>query len=424
MTPPPHLSRLDAVRVALLHTLSPTQQWELASRIAVGVCNLPLDEAGLRNLDLNFRGRKRGYLAALPPEWEMEPELAKWEARGWRFLTAHDDRFPRELWEIPDPPLHLFVEGTLALAEDDRPRVAIVGSRVASAAGTRMARELARDLALADCVVVSGLARGIDGAAHRGALSAGGDTLAVLGTGLDRVYPDEHREMAREISAQGLLVTEFAPGTPPLPLHFPRRNRILVGLADALVVVEGGERSGARSSVDHALDQGREVFAVPRDPLHEGSRLPNRLLRDGATPLVSARDVLDFFEGNSAWRRSRRIAGARMRSQAAPSPPVRRDSDSRDESAASRPPAVWSAAQALGSPEVLSTPRAPDSLHQSVRALVERLPGRSFEAISAELRPAQPHELLGVLTTLELEGRLRRLPGGRWFPASTTRARA
>ena len=176
--------------------------------------------------------------------------------------------------------------------------MAVVGSRAASDSGRRLTRRLSRDLAAAGCVVVSGMARGIDGQAHEGALDVGGRTDAVLGTGLDVIYPPEHLDLYERLLETGRIWSEFVPGTQPLPLHFPRRNRILVGLAHALVVVEGNERSGARSSVDHALDQGREVMAVPRDPSHPGAELPNRLLKEGARPVTSADDVLEALQGD------------------------------------------------------------------------------------------------------------------------------
>jgi DNA processing protein len=178
------------------------------------------------------------------------------------------------------------------VADLDRPAVAIVGARRASGYGRRIAEELGRDLAAAGLVVVRGLAAGVDAAAHRGALSAGGCTVAVLGTGIDQVYPPWHHGLASEIAIAGALVTEFPPGVPPLPRHFPQRNRIVSGLTVATVVVEAGERSGSLITARHALEQNRAVFAVP-GPLgpsrHAG---PHRLIREGAVLVRSADDVL------------------------------------------------------------------------------------------------------------------------------------
>jgi DNA processing protein len=183
----------------------------------------------------------------------------------------------------------LFARGTLAEA----PAVAIVGSRRATPYGRAAAGRLACDLAQAGVTIVSGLARGIDGAAHRAALDAGGRTIAVLGCGVDIVYPREHRQLADAIVCRGALVSEFAPGVPPLPHHFPRRNRLISGLAMGVVVVEGAQDSGALVTVDYALDQGREVFAVPGSIFSEKSRAPHRLLRQGAHVVEHAGDVLE-----------------------------------------------------------------------------------------------------------------------------------
>jgi DNA processing protein len=173
--------------------------------------------------------------------------------------------------------------------------VAVVGARVCSAYGGQVGRSLGRELAGAGLVVVSGLARGIDGAAHRGAVEAGGFTVAVLGCGIDRDYPASHRDLARGIAESGLIVSEYAPGVEPAPWRFPARNRIIAGLAGATVVVEARERSGALITADLALEEGRDVLAVPGEITSSLSKGTNALLRSGATPLTSAADVLELF---------------------------------------------------------------------------------------------------------------------------------
>jgi DNA processing protein len=190
----------------------------------------------------------------------------------------------------------LFVRlGSQPLREiDERPAVAIVGARACSAYGASVAHGLARDLAAAGVVVVSGLARGVDAAAHRGAL-AGGTTIAVLGCGIDRDYPRAHAALAVEVAGQGWVVSEYAPGVEPAPWRFPARNRIVAGLAQATVVVEARERSGALITADLALDEGREVFAVPGEITSQLSRGSNHLLRLGATPVTCTADVLRFL---------------------------------------------------------------------------------------------------------------------------------
>ncbi len=170
--------------------------------------------------------------------------------------------------------------------------VALVGARRATAYGREVAEYLARELALAGVAVVSGMARGVDAAAHRGALAAGGTTVAVWGAGPDRVYPPEHGALAEEIAGSGCLVTEYPPGAAPVPHHFPERNRVIAGLVEAVVVVEADERSGALITARLALDEGRDVLAVPGSVFSRLSAGPNGLLRAGAAPVLSADDVL------------------------------------------------------------------------------------------------------------------------------------
>ncbi len=206
-------------------------------------------------------------------------------------LTPADERYPPDLRMIPDPPTRLFVRGSLP----DPPMLAVVGSRRATPYGLRVAHWLASELAHCGIVVVSGLARGIDAAAHRGALAASGPTVAVLATGLDRIYPPEHRDLADAIAGQGALLTEAPEGTEPLPGRFPVRNRIISGLCLGVVVVEAAERSGALITARLALEQGREVFAVPgsiENPLTMGT---HRLIQDGAKLVHAVDDILEEF---------------------------------------------------------------------------------------------------------------------------------
>lgn len=200
--------------------------------------------------------------------------------------------YPALLKELHDPPPRLYLRGgpvdLLGL-----PAVAIVGARSCSAYGAQVARELGRELGAAGVVVVSGLARGVDGEAHRGALAAGGLTVAVLGCGIDRDYPRAHAQLAGRIVESGAIVSEYPPGVEPSPWRFPARNRIVAGLARATVVVEARERSGALITADFALELGREVFAVPGEITSALSAGTNDLVRQGATPLLTANDVLE-----------------------------------------------------------------------------------------------------------------------------------
>jgi DNA processing protein len=207
-----------------------------------------------------------------------------------RSLSRRD--LPRLLRAIHDPPRRLFLRGgdPALLA---RPGVAVVGARACSPYGAQVARMLGRDLAAAGVVVVSGLARGIDAEAHRGALDAGGVTVAVLGCGIDRDYPAAHASLAARICEAGVVVSEYEPGVEPAPWRFPARNRIVAGLCTATVVVEARERSGALITADFALEEGREVFAVPGEITSSLSAGTNALLRLGATPCTGAHDVLE-----------------------------------------------------------------------------------------------------------------------------------
>jgi DNA processing protein len=221
-----------------------------------------------------------------------------------RRLSRRDPLFPALLAAIHDPPSALYVRGEPGLSLLSEPAVAIVGARACSSYGRSVARSLARELATAGLVVVSGMARGIDSEAHRGALEAGARTSAVLGCGIDRDYPAAHAELARRVANAGLIVSEYAPGVEPAPWRFPARNRVVAGLCAATVVVEGRERSGALITADLALEEGREVFAVPGEITSSLSAGTNALLKLGAAPLTGAGDVLASFgiEPESAER--------------------------------------------------------------------------------------------------------------------------
>ena len=212
-------------------------------------------------------------------------------ARGAiRRVARHDDEYPAQLRDVPEAPEPLYVRGTLV--REDALAVAVVGSRRATAYGIGVAEDLGAELAARGVTVVSGLARGIDSAAHRGALRAGGRTLAVLGSGADVIYPPENRHLAAQIEGSGALVSQFAPGTPPLAHHFPLRNRVIAGLALGVVVVEAAERSGALITARLAGELGREVMAVPGRVISPVSRGVHALIRDGAALVEGWEDVI------------------------------------------------------------------------------------------------------------------------------------
>ena len=234
-----------------------------------------------------------GYEAA--PVASVRAELSAGRKAGARLLTPGAPGYPARLSQIADPPPILWAQGDPALA--DRPAIAIVGTRNASSLALRMARALAQDLASEGILVVSGLARGVDTAAHAAALKAcGGTTAAIHAGGLDRVYPPENRDLAARIAAEGLALSERPFGYAPQGRDFPRRNRIVSGLAQVVVVVEAAARSGSMITARDALDQGREIAAVPGHPFDTRASGCNLLLRDGATLVRGARDVLDLLE--------------------------------------------------------------------------------------------------------------------------------
>ena len=210
-------------------------------------------------------------------------------------IARSDRLFPPRLRAIFDPPREVFLRGSGDPSLLSRRAVAVVGPRSCSPYGAQVARTLGRELAAAGLVVVSGLARGVDGEVHRGALESAGLTVGVLGCGIDRDYPAANAALSRRIEEQGLVVSEYGPGVEPAPWRFPARNRIIAGLVEAVVVVEARERSGALITADFALEEGREVFAVPGEITSALSTGTNALLKLGATPLTAPDDVLQAF---------------------------------------------------------------------------------------------------------------------------------
>ena len=215
-----------------------------------------------------------------------------------RLLVPDSPDYPELLLEIHDPPPFLYARGRLDLLQ--KPMLAVVGSRKCSGASRRAAREFAADLVRGGLGVCSGLALGVDGEAHRGALAANGATVAVLGTGIDRIYPRRHVGLGEDIAARGLLLSEFNPGAPPLPQHFPRRNRLISGLSLGALIVEATLRSGSLVTARMALEQNREVFALPHSIYDPGGRGCHALIRDGAVLVESAADILAELD----WRLS------------------------------------------------------------------------------------------------------------------------
>jgi len=221
----------------------------------------------------------------------IERDLEWSENPGNCIITCRDPDWPEQLSQLPDAPPLLYVHGNASLLRE--PQLAMVGSRNPTPSGTQTARDFARHLAATGLIITSGLALGIDAASHQGALDAAAPTIAVMGTGLDRVYPARHRDLARAIAQYGALVSEFPIGTPPLAENFPRRNRIISGLCIGTLVVEAALRSGSLISARYAAEQGREVFAIPGSIHNTLARGCHTLIRQGAKLVETAQDIID-----------------------------------------------------------------------------------------------------------------------------------
>jgi DNA processing protein len=280
----------DTLRLALVPGVGPVTRRALLERF--GTARAVLDAAPSQLRGVPGVGAKLAErIVAARREIDAEAELRVCHEHGLTVLTEEDADYPRMLREIHDPPAVLFLHGDLR--PQDRLAVAIVGTRHATRYGQQQAERLAGGLARAGLTIVSGLARGIDAAAHRGALQAGGRTLAVLASGVLNIYPPEHAALAEQVRAAGALISENPPHSAPLSGAFPQRNRLISGLSLGVIVVEAAERSGALISAQHAMEQGREVFAVPGRVDSRTSRGCHRLLRDGAKLVESVDDVLE-----------------------------------------------------------------------------------------------------------------------------------
>lgn len=256
-------------------------------QIAWGAPTEALKEAGLSDKIIE-------NLVATRSSVDLDKIWDQMEANGISVLIQTDETYPKRLIEIDQPPPVLYKQGDLDA--DDEWSVAIVGTRRVTAYGRQVAEDIAGSLARNGLTIISGLARGVDSISHQAALNAGGRTIAVLGSGLDRIYPPENRHLAEQIKASGALISEYSLGTPPEASNFPQRNRLISGLSLAVIVIEAGRKSGALITAGFAADQGREVFAVPGNITSPGSMGTNRLIQNGAYPLLNAEQVLETLE--------------------------------------------------------------------------------------------------------------------------------
>ncbi|QDE37950.1 DNA-protecting protein DprA [Luteibacter pinisoli] len=337
--------------------------------------------AWLRNHPEALSGAGRAWIES-PDEDALARDLDWLKADDQRLLCCTDEDFPPQLEAIPDPPAALFVKGDASLLL--RPQIGIVGARQAQAPALEVARRFAAELAAGGLLVTSGLADGVDGVAHAGALDAGEPTIAVIGTGPDLVYPSKHRALARRIAEHGAIVSEYPPGTPSLPAYFPLRNRIIAGLSLGVLVIEAGLKSGSLITARHAGEQGREVFALPgsiHNPLAEGC---HALIADGAR-LVQRSDEILAALGPAAMELGAELR-ARLEGGAAPA-------------AANRPskaPFDWR--------EDEEYRRLIDAMSYDP-VLLDALVGRTG---------LSPGALSSMLLMLELEGEVAPLPGNRY----------
>jgi DNA processing protein len=267
---------------------------------AFGSARAVWEAAGSQLVDAGLDRRTAEAITTWRPRIDPSVEIQHLRAHGAEAIARQDPRYPPLLAEIYDPPPVLYVQGVLD--PPDVPLLSIVGTRGATTYGKMAAERLAAGIAQAGVTVVSGLAYGIDAAAHRGALEGGGRTIAVLGSGLDRVYPSQHARLAQQIAQHGAVITEFPLGTKPDARNFPQRNRVVAGIAFGTLVVEAGERSGASITAAFAAEQGRDVMAVPGSIYSPASVGTNRLIRDGAIPITRVEDILLELEPQRGMR--------------------------------------------------------------------------------------------------------------------------
>jgi len=296
----------------------PNDEWSawIALRLVKGVGNVTglslieafggprqVLEAGAQKLECSGVRRRVARGIARFDDWAaVETQLRRLDRVGGRLVTWHDESYPELLRHIHDPPMFLFVRGNLdEVAGEAAQAIAVVGSRTPTSYGRRMARSLAAGLVEGGMTIVSGLARGIDAEAHEAALRAGGKTIAVLGCGIDVVYPGEHHHLMARTAKSGAVVSELGMGTQPDAENFPGRNRLISGMSIGTVVVEAAERSGSLITAHFAAEQGREVFAVP-GPVGNLSMGPHRLIRQGAGLVETANDVLNEVAPHLAVR--------------------------------------------------------------------------------------------------------------------------
>ena len=339
--------------------------------------------------DLPLDDKVRAQMAkTMSPDY-LDRLAAALDRRGIVAVTPPHSQYSSLLAQLPDAPVLLYAKGDLSLMQSPG-LIAVVGSRSATRYGQKMAYQLARDLALEGVTIVSGMARGVDSYAHQGALAAGGKTIAVLGCGVDVVYPPENGALYDQIAEQGLLLSEYLPGAEPLKGHFPERNRIISGLCHGVLVLEGSERSGSRITANLALDQGREVMAVPGNIDLPLSYTPNQLIREGCALITTAQDVMEAMGWAQAKEQPHEPP---TREKAAPGQRARREAP---------------APQPEEEP-IRVTPGKPTEDETRIMGMLSMGPA-SFDEIYEALE-FSPAKLGATLTIMVAKGMLNALPG-------------
>ena len=390
------LAKLAWMALTLTPEMGPTRVRRAMERLrgtvgAAGLFDVPLTEleaCGLPATSAQFVYEGKAREAA-------EAEVEKIRAAGGDFLTQECAAYPQRLLEIYDPPTVLWTLGNVEIL--NRPGLAVVGTRHPTPYGTAMTQVLARDLALRGLAILSGMARGIDTAAHKAALEAHGRTVAVWGTGIDVIYPKENKKLAEQILASGgAILSEFRMGTFPAPQNFPVRNRVLSGMSVGVLVVEAGEYSGTRITSRCALEQNRDVFAVPGNVTSKGSWVPNSLIKQGAKLTATWEDVWEELPTEVRLQLEQALGEATETQGLLPGL----------ESAGTEGASILSSAEGLPDSQrlVLEELRVDESTQ--LDELIERLDGRLGSA-----------EIFTALFELEIAGRVRQLPGKNYVRA-------
>ena len=394
-TSSPTASQLAWLSLELTNGIGPVRAWKMLD--ALGSVEGLWDAQVTRLLGFGFPQDAATELVDGTSRKRAEEEWERTVRAGAQILTPDDAAYPERLKAIYDPPLALWCRGDVSLLS--RAGIAVVGTRAPTPYGAGMSEMLSRDLAARGLVIFSGMARGVDTHAHLGALAARGKTVAVWGTGVDIIYPKENKRLAEDILANGAIISELPMGTAPATQNFPTRNRILSGLSVGVLVVEGSEQSGTRITARCAVEQGREVFAVPGNATNKQSWAPNTLIKQGAKLTATWEDVWEDLPSSARLELDER-AKAEAASRAAVGAGPGGDGPAVPESPEPAQASLYTAAPAMGAVEAVVY----DLLRRDEATQLDLLMDRLADKIS-------PAEIFTALFELELAGKVRQLPG-------------